>query len=226
MKPTFWKGIVLGSVVSMTMLVATAAFAGTGIGTVFNLGATNRVNARSVLAGSVDGAQLDVENASTGANARGINIHTAANKPPLAVNSATQVANLNANYLQGKPATAFVQGNGSVHGAQLVVPAPTTNAHLITVGTLGTLAAYCHSGIFGNSGVNYVASRNQLALYQSSDGSNGYISGQLSIASPDALQGMMTIQISTASEVATVTVLYGDVSTTCHYTVQVVDSHG
>jgi hypothetical protein len=226
MKPTFWKGIVLGSVVSMTMLVATAAFAGTGIGSVLNLGATNRVNARTVLSGSMNGAQLDVENASTGASARGINIHTAANKPPLAVNSTTQVNNLNANLLQGKAATAFVQGNGTVHGARLDVAAATTNAPLIGVGTLGHLGAYCHSGIFGNSGVYYVPTRDQLGQYASSDGSSGYITGQVAIASPNLLQGMTTIQISTASEVATVTVLYGDASSQCHFSVQVVDSHG
>jgi hypothetical protein len=51
MKLTFVKGVVLGAVTSMLTLAATAALAGTGVGAVFNLGKTNKVNATSTLTG-------------------------------------------------------------------------------------------------------------------------------------------------------------------------------
>ena len=45
MRTGFFKGVVLGAVVCGMTVVSTAALAGTGIGGVFNLGATNTVNA-------------------------------------------------------------------------------------------------------------------------------------------------------------------------------------
>ena len=42
MKPTFFKGIVLGATVAATLLVPTAVIAGSGIGGIFNLGQSNR----------------------------------------------------------------------------------------------------------------------------------------------------------------------------------------
>jgi hypothetical protein len=47
MKATFFKGVALGAAVSLVTLAATAAFAGTDVGKVFNLGEDNRANARS-----------------------------------------------------------------------------------------------------------------------------------------------------------------------------------
>ena len=72
MKPSFYKGIVLGAVVSILVLVASTAVAGTGIGGIFNLGQTNTVNATSALSGASVGAQLQVTNSGTGSGAQGI----------------------------------------------------------------------------------------------------------------------------------------------------------
>jgi dolichol kinase len=58
MQGKFIKGVVTGAVVSGLTLASTAAFAGSGIGAVFNLGKTNAVNATSVLQGSTNGQQL------------------------------------------------------------------------------------------------------------------------------------------------------------------------
>jgi len=101
MKASFLKGVAVGSVVSTVVLFATAAFAGGGVGAIFNLGKYNPVNATTELAGSTNGKQLDVVNTSTGADAAGIGITVHSNRPPLTVNSSTKVNNLNADLLDG-----------------------------------------------------------------------------------------------------------------------------
>src|SRR6185369_6774389 len=98
MRSGFLKGAVLGAVVCGVTVMSTAAFAGTGIGGVFNLGRTNTINGSTVLQGSTRGQQLRVVNtARTGTGISGIGIHTEANEPPLAVNSRTKVTNLDAD---------------------------------------------------------------------------------------------------------------------------------
>jgi hypothetical protein len=107
MKATFMKGVALGSAVSLATLAATAAFAGTGIGKVFNIGEDNRVNARSQLEGSTPSAVLKVTNTNSSAAASGIAIDVPGSSPPLVVNSATKVKNFNADLLDGKEASKF-----------------------------------------------------------------------------------------------------------------------
>ena len=149
MKPTFYKGIVLGAAVSVLVLVASAAVAGTGVGGIFNLGVSNTVNGTSALSGVTPGAQLQVANTSTGATAQAItgttNSPTAAaisgrnagggpaaafsvlaGKPPFAVDSATKVNNLNADLLDGVDSAAFLRTNGTAsNSAQLGGSPPT-----------------------------------------------------------------------------------------------------
>jgi hypothetical protein len=107
MKTTFVKGIALGAVVSALTLASTAAFAGSGIGGVFNLGKVNTVNGTTALQGSTNGQQLHVVNSNTGTAATGIGIQTSATRPPLVVNSNVKVANLNADLLDGLDSTAL-----------------------------------------------------------------------------------------------------------------------
>ena len=114
MKPTFFKGVVLGTIVSLATLMATAAFAGVGPGAVFNLGAYNGVNATTKLAGSTAGGQLAIVNASSRTGATGLAVSVHSDKPPLTVNSSTKVTNLNADLLNGHHSNAFqarVTGN-------------------------------------------------------------------------------------------------------------------
>jgi hypothetical protein len=57
------RGIVIGSVCSTVVLLAATAIAGTGPGSVFNIGATNTVDAQSTLTGNANsGPQLRVVN--------------------------------------------------------------------------------------------------------------------------------------------------------------------
>jgi hypothetical protein len=105
MRFSFFKGVALGAAVSVVTIAATAAFAGTGVGGVFNLGKTNTVDATTALSGTVRGAQLDVSNSATGKGATGIGIGVAQGKPPLVVNSTTKVKHLNADQLDGVDST-------------------------------------------------------------------------------------------------------------------------
>jgi len=107
MKTTFLKGVALGSAVSLATLAATAAFAGTGVGSVFNLGQTNRVNARSQLEGSTPSAVLNVTNSDRSASASGLSIDVPGSNAPLVVNSSTKVKNLNADMVDGSHASDF-----------------------------------------------------------------------------------------------------------------------
>ena len=72
--PTFFMGVVVGAVVSVVTLFATAAVAGTGVGGIFNLGRANMVNATTRLSGDSAGRQLQVSNSSTKKGAAGIGI--------------------------------------------------------------------------------------------------------------------------------------------------------
>jgi hypothetical protein len=82
MKLTFLKGAAVGAITSVLTLTATAALAGTGVGAVFNLGKTNKVNATSTLTGSSSGSMLKVTNSGTGIMSRGIRISNASGSAP------------------------------------------------------------------------------------------------------------------------------------------------
>jgi hypothetical protein len=73
MSRMFVKGVLLGSVCSGLVFVASAALAGSGVGGVFNLGQTNSVDAGSILVGTSGGvAQLHVANRSAAASSYGV----------------------------------------------------------------------------------------------------------------------------------------------------------
>jgi hypothetical protein len=101
------KFTVLAVAAALTLGTASAAFAGSGIGGVFNLGVTNTVDAITKLTGTVAGPSLQIINNSTNAAATALNLQVASGKPPLKVNSTTKVANLNADQLDGLDSSAF-----------------------------------------------------------------------------------------------------------------------
>jgi hypothetical protein len=105
MKAKFLKGALLGAIASGLTVGSAAAFAGSGIGGVFNLGKANTVDATTTLQGSTNGPQARVVNSSTGADAAGVAIKTDAGRPPLVVNSKTKVTNLDADLLDGLDST-------------------------------------------------------------------------------------------------------------------------
>jgi hypothetical protein len=107
MRATLLKGIALGIIVGALTVTSTTAFAGTGVGAVFNLGATNTVNASTTLQGATDGQQLRVANPNAGTSATGVSIQTNTARPPLVVSSQTKVAKLNSDLLDGLDSSAL-----------------------------------------------------------------------------------------------------------------------
>lgn len=152
MNLTFLKGVALGSVVAMATLTATSAMAGTGIGGVFNLGKTNKVNATTSLTGTASGPMLTVTNNGSGS---GLSLRVGAGKPPFTVNSKTQVANLNASLLGGLASASFVQGGGDAHAYALTLTGNQSNVLLLSVPGFGSFRANCSTGLGGQSFITY-----------------------------------------------------------------------
>jgi hypothetical protein len=144
-KLTFLKGVALGSVVASVTLTATSAMAGTGIGAVFNLGKTNRVDATSHLTGKASGSMLALTNTGAGP-ALGLKVGNGI--APFSVNSSTQVANLNASLLGGLAPTNFVQGGGEAHAYALTLNdmTPTNDVPLLSIPGYGTIRVACGQG--------------------------------------------------------------------------------
>jgi hypothetical protein len=175
MKTPFLKGLAFGAVVCGVTVGSTAALAGTGIGGVFNLGTANRINAPTVLSGSTNGQQLRVvNNALTGTGVTGIGIHTAPNKPPLAVDSKTRVNNLNADLLDGQTSAAFVAGGGRVVNARLAPPISDTILTLLAVPAFGVLQATCAATGFELAWINRTSPSAALDVWFAHDGATHF----------------------------------------------------
>jgi hypothetical protein len=94
----FLKGATVGGIAAALVLSAAASLAGTGVGAIFNLGQSNTVNAQSSLKGAARAKNLQITNTGVG-SALGLSVR--AGRPPMIVNSATRVRNLNADKLDG-----------------------------------------------------------------------------------------------------------------------------
>ena len=107
MSKDLFRGILVGSIASTLILMSASAVAGTGIGAVFNLGKTNKVNAPSSLAGQTHGKILQVTNSGTGG---GLGVTVRSGKAPIVVNAkAGKATNLNADELDGIDSTGLVK---------------------------------------------------------------------------------------------------------------------
>jgi hypothetical protein len=105
----------LALVLALLFGVASMALAGTGPNGVFNLGVKNTVNALTQLVSNPGvgpaGPMLRVDNNSSATGATGLQILTEAGKPPMTVNRATRVTNLNADKVDGKDAPLWANIN-------------------------------------------------------------------------------------------------------------------
>lgn len=205
MKSTFVKGVVVGAVVSAITLAASAAVAGTGVGGVLNLGKYNGVNATTALAGSTAGKQLSVVNASGASGATGIAIAVHSGKPPLTVNSSTQVPNLNASYVGGKKASTFAQGTITQSG--LITIAGGNEVFLGEVHNMGGLWGECENANAAASSV-VLKTNNALPSYFfiTSDGNSTLANGGATLQLTGNTVGKLaTGQISSGSHTATIT---------------------
>lgn len=100
----------LAMIVAVVLGVATAALAGTGVGATFNLGSLNTVDQISRLVGSTDNPMLRVANNSTGTHATALDLKVDPGHAPMRVDSSTQVANLNADKVDGQEAETLLPG--------------------------------------------------------------------------------------------------------------------
>lgn len=101
----FW-----GSALTLALLlgVATAALAAVP-GDPFKLGKLNTINTITQLVGAnPNNALLRIDNNSTGASATALELQVETGKPPMRVNSTTEVQGLNVDSLDGKNSSDFV----------------------------------------------------------------------------------------------------------------------
>jgi hypothetical protein len=137
---TFMVGLAV--ILALTVGLATTALAGTGVGARFDLGKTNTVNAISKLVGSVAGPSLQVDNNSANAAATALDLQVEADKAPMKVNSATKVANLNADKLDGMDAEQL-QGFSTLRVSTTDV---NTTVGANAAGANGSGTASCQAG--------------------------------------------------------------------------------
>ena len=98
--------ISLGVSLALVLGLATTALAAVP-GDPFKLGRFNTVNALSTLVGNRAGPMLVVDNNSTAAGARALDLRVEPGKAPMAVNSATRVPDLNADRIDGRDSSDF-----------------------------------------------------------------------------------------------------------------------
>ena len=108
-----WVGratvFLVGLAVMLALLLGVATTALASIpGDPFRLGQTNGIDAMTTLVGNVAGTMLRVDNNSTGAGATALDLRVEPGKALMKVNSATRVALLNADKVDGKDSTEFL----------------------------------------------------------------------------------------------------------------------
>jgi hypothetical protein len=136
MRPTFFKGVVLGAVVAAIVAGGAVAFAAV---TPFNLNTTaNTVSAPTGAHGTIGGNQftftdnsntagapLALTNNSAAAGATALKLTVKAGKAPLTVNSSTKVTNLNADKLDDIDSSGLIHGKGKTYNLAVAVTRPT-----------------------------------------------------------------------------------------------------
>lgn len=94
---------VVGLAIALALVLGVATMALAAVpGDPFRLGQVNQINAISALAGSTNNALLRITNNSTEPSATALRLQVERGRPPLEVDSATRVANLNADKVDGR----------------------------------------------------------------------------------------------------------------------------
>jgi hypothetical protein len=108
MPKTFGSHVRRNAVGYIALFVAFGGTSYAATGGNFILGKANSAGSTTSLSAPVAGKGLQVTNTSTGAGATGLGLSVASGHPPLTVNSATKVAKLNADLLDGASSSAFL----------------------------------------------------------------------------------------------------------------------
>jgi hypothetical protein len=150
-------------VLALFVALGGTAYAATGGN--FILGQGNTASSTSSLTAPVAGKALQLTNPSTGSGASALGLTVDASKPPFTTNSSTKVDNLNAdrldghdssyflpvfgkaadaNALDGKDSTDFIQGHGRIETIDKTIPAVTEGAFLVgELPVLGAVIGVC-----------------------------------------------------------------------------------
>jgi hypothetical protein len=145
------QSVIVGVGAAAAVIAITGAASGSGVGAIFNLGKTNKVNATSSLTGSTKHSMLSVTNRGTGP---ALSLQVRKGKAPFGVNSSGRVANLNASLLGGLAASQFVQGGGTSRSFGFTMSTSAdTQQKLLLVPGFGTLKAFCGGGSSGSGEV-------------------------------------------------------------------------
>lgn len=102
----------LAVMVALVLGVATTALAAVP-GDPFKLGKINPIDRLTALVGSTNDPMLKVDNSSSGDDATALDLQVEPGKPPMKVNSATRVARLNADRLDGQDAPLLMRVNSN-----------------------------------------------------------------------------------------------------------------
>jgi hypothetical protein len=97
----------LSATLASLLITTTSAFAGSGVGGVFNLGQTNTVDQKSTLTGATADAELLIQNGGTGT---ALSLMGGPGAPSFKVNSDTKISNLNSDQLDGLDSAALQSG--------------------------------------------------------------------------------------------------------------------
>ncbi|MDX6510517.1 MAG: hypothetical protein QOE36_21, partial [Gaiellaceae bacterium] len=193
---------IVGGIVAGAVILVGSAVAGSGVGSVFNLGQSNTVNAPSGLSGTTAGKQLIVANLGTASSssavfgfAKGaspaatfqnggagpaVSLLAGAGQPPFTTNSAYRVANLNADKLDGIDSRSFAQtypglpGNGAGTAKTLV------GSNAVSVGSesgLLTVPGVAHVSASCSATQGYVKLTTDTSgdiFWETSDRGHGY----------------------------------------------------
>lgn len=196
---TLWLGRGTATVMGLAVILALAvglastALAGTGVGARFDLGKTNTVNAISSLVGSVAGPALKIDNNSTGTGATALRLEVESGKPPMSVNSTTEVQGLNVDSLDGMTSSAFLQ-ESTDRGDFL--PSSTYTAFTQVTGPGGGLTerqpAFCDFGdrvLSGGGGTRENDGREDDLLLSEPVGTSGWTATVRDNGSPSTVFG-------------------------------------
>jgi hypothetical protein len=176
------KSAIIGIAAAAAVIAMTGAASGSGIGAVFNLGQTNKVNATSSLTGSTRHSMLSVTNKGAGT---ALSLQVARGKPPFSVNSSARVANLNASLLDGLAASSLVKGGGQSRSFGFLMPTATAaTKELLSVPGFGTLNAFCESGGGGLAEVTFQAGSHVIDRFIASIESNSTTSIGSNVLTP------------------------------------------
>ncbi|HEV8421550.1 MAG TPA: hypothetical protein VGR13_09370 [Actinomycetota bacterium] len=160
MRRSFLKGALVGGLSGAIVMVSTAGLAGSGIGAVFNLGRTNRVNAQSTLKGSTKARTLQLTNAGSG-SALGLSVR--AGRAPMKVNSGVKVANLNADRLDGRDSSIFATDYCAlVKGHPSSYPPGPCDGFIGAIDTAGSVGTFSSIAI-GSDGLPVVSYRDDVS---------------------------------------------------------------